>query len=91
LGAKVRLSDPSVGPEAELRGGFLDLIVGPGEAIVLELEVPPFFESGRYQFFVDLVDERVKWFSEMGSDPITFELRIEDLAPPSGKREKGHP
>jgi protein tyrosine phosphatase (PTP) superfamily phosphohydrolase (DUF442 family) len=91
LGAKVRLLEPSAGQEVELRGGFLNLTVGPGEAVVLELEVPSFFESGRYQFFVDLVDERVKWFSEMGSNPITFELRVEDLAPPSGKREKGHP
>lgn len=91
LGAKVRRLEPSLGQEVELRSGFLDLIVEPGQAVVLELEVPPFFESGRYQFFVDLVDERVKWFSEMGSDPITFEVRIEDRASPGGKREKGHP
>jgi len=91
LGAKVRLSEPSVGREVELRGGFLDLTVGPGEAVVLELEVPPLFESGRYQFLVDLVDERVQWFSEMGSDPIVFELHIRDLDPPGGERERGHP
>jgi hypothetical protein len=78
LGAKVLLSEPGVGREVELRGGFLNLTVGPGEAVVLELEVPPIFEPGRYQFFVDLVNERVKWFSEMGSDPVVFDLPIRD-------------
>jgi len=91
LGAKVRPSEPGVGQEVELRGGFLDLTVEPGGAVVLELEVPPLFESGRYKFLLDLVDERVKWFSEMGSDPIVFELGVDDLAPTSGKRESGHP
>ena len=76
LGAKVRLVERKAGQEIELRGGFRDVTVGPGEAIVLELEIPSILESGRYQFFVDLVNERVKWFSDMGSEPLTFEIRV---------------
>jgi protein tyrosine phosphatase (PTP) superfamily phosphohydrolase (DUF442 family) len=91
LGARVQLIEPNVGREIELRGRLLDLTVGPGEAVTLELEVPPLFESGRYQFLVDLVDEHVKWFFEMGSDPITFELRVEDSGILGGNSGKGRP
>jgi len=85
LGAKVRLLKPGVEHEIELRGSSRDLTVVSGEAVVLELTVPPLFESGRYQFFVDLVDEKVHWFSDMGSEPVTFELRVEASDPFSQK------
>jgi protein tyrosine phosphatase (PTP) superfamily phosphohydrolase (DUF442 family) len=90
LGAKVRLFEPNAREEFELRGGFRDLTVAPGESVVLEIEIPATLESGRYKFFVDLVDERVKWFSDMGSEPITFELRVEDLERRIKNRQKGH-
>jgi hypothetical protein len=77
LGAKVRLLKSVVKHEIELRGRFDDLTVASGESVVLELEVPPLPESGSYQFFVDLVDENVRWFSDMGSKPLIFELRVE--------------
>jgi len=90
LGAKVRLFEPNVKEEFELRGGFRNLTVAPGESVVLEIEIPATLESGRYKFFVDLVDERVKWFSDMGSEPITFEFRVEDSERGIGNRQKGH-
>jgi hypothetical protein len=40
LGSKAWLAGSSAEQEIELRGGFRDLTVAPGEAIVLELEVP---------------------------------------------------
>ena len=86
LGAKVRLLKPNVVHEIELRGGLYDLSVAPGDAVVLEIEVPPLLEYGRYQFFVDLVDEHVVWFSAMGSEPVIFELNIEASDPSMGKR-----
>ena len=89
LGAKVRLFEPSVKEEFELRGGFRNLTVAPGEWVELEIEIPVTLESGRYKFFVDLVDERVRWFSEMGSEPITFELRVEDSDANIVSRQKG--
>ena len=91
LGAKVRLFEPSVKEEFELRGGFRDFTVAPGESVELEIEIPATLESGRYKFFVDLVDERVKWFSEMGSEPITFELRVEDSSTLGGNHLGARP
>ena len=91
LGAKVRLFEPSVKQEFELRGGFRNLTVAPGESVVLEIEIPSTLESGRYQFLVDLVDEHVQWFSDMGSEPITFELRVEDSDTLGGNRGRGCP
>ena len=90
LGAKVRMFEPNVKKEFELRGGFRNLTVAPGDSVVLKIETPATLESGRYKFFVDLVDERVKWFSDMGSEPITFELRIEDSEGRIENRQKGH-
>jgi len=78
LGAKVRLSEPSAGPEVELRGGFRDLTLAPGESVVLDIEIPPLLESGRYKLVVDMVDEHVAWFSEMGMEPMTFEFLVRD-------------
>jgi protein tyrosine phosphatase (PTP) superfamily phosphohydrolase (DUF442 family) len=77
LGAKVRLLEQGVEDEIQLRGGFRDLIVAPGEAVVLEMEVPPFSKAGCYHFSVDLLIENVQWFSSMGSDPYIFELLVE--------------
>jgi protein tyrosine phosphatase (PTP) superfamily phosphohydrolase (DUF442 family) len=86
IGAKVLWFNPSGQQKIELRGGFRDFTVAPGESVVLELEIPPILESGRYQFLVDLVDEYVHWFSDMGSEPILFDLHVEDSASFSGKR-----
>ena len=80
LGARVRLLDPDVAYVIELRGVSQDLTVAPGESVVLELAVPPLAKAGRYQFLVDLIDENVHsfyWFYVKGSEPLTFELRVE--------------
>ena len=91
LGAKVRLLEPNVKEEFELRGGFRNLTVVPGDSVVLEIGIPATLESGRYKLFVDLVDERVKGFSDMGSEPITFDLRVEYSGTPAGNRGREHP
>jgi hypothetical protein len=83
--------EPSIKREFELRGGFRNLTVIPGESVVLEIVIPDTLESGRYKFFMDLVDERVKWFSDMGSEPITLDLRVEDSDRLGGNRGSGHP
>jgi undecaprenyl-diphosphatase len=77
LGAKVRLFEQGNDQEMELRGGYCDLTVPPGETVVLDMEVPPFPRAGRYLFYVDLLEENVRWFSSMGSDPYQFELLVE--------------
>lgn len=55
-------------------------IFGPGESIVLEAELPPLPQPGRYRLTVDLVDEFVTYFEDMGSRPLVLEL--EAFAPP---------
>jgi protein tyrosine phosphatase (PTP) superfamily phosphohydrolase (DUF442 family) len=81
LGAKVRSSEANPEKEISLHGGLRDLTVSPGESVVLELEIPLSLESGDYHFFVDLVDERGRYFSYMGSEPITFKLSVEKPDP----------
>ena len=77
LGAKVRLLEQGIDHEMELRGGYRDLTVAPGETVVLDMVVPPLPKAGRYLFSVDLLDENVRWFSSLGSDPYVFELLVE--------------
>jgi protein tyrosine phosphatase (PTP) superfamily phosphohydrolase (DUF442 family) len=69
------------GPEAEasasqLRSGFVDLDLAPGQATELELPLPPLAEAGRWSMRVDLVDEHVKWFGDMGSEPIELAVEV---------------
>jgi undecaprenyl-diphosphatase len=76
-GAQLRSIEPGVRKHILLYGDLRDITVAPSKAIVLELEIPPILELGRYQFLVDLVNERVRWFSDMGSEPLRFEIRVE--------------
>ena len=54
----------------------------PLEGQILELgaELPPFPAPARYRVQVDLVDELVTTFRNMGSQPLVFE--VEAVAPP---------
>jgi len=88
FGAKMHPVSLNQGKEIELRGGFRDFTVAPGETVELELTIPP-LESGRYRILVDLVDENRKWFSDMGSEPVIYELRIEDSKPAAPNPKKG--
>ena len=59
------------GPLAlELRGATPDRELAPGESAALVAEIPPLAEAGAYRLHVDLVDESVTWFAEMGSEPL---------------------
>lgn len=80
LGAVLR---PAAGGEPEridLRSGFVDLELAPGASTELELPLPP-LAPGRWELHVDLVDEQVKWFADMGSEPLSLAL---DVRPPGG-------
>lgn len=88
FGAKMHPVSLNQGKEIELRGGFRDFTVAPGETVELELTIPP-LESGRYRILVDLVDENRKWFSDMGSEPVIYELRIEDSKPAAPNPKRG--
>lgn len=68
LGLRVERVD---GPLAfELRGTTPDAELAPGQSLALAAEIPPLAEPGAYRLRVDLVDEGVVWFEEMGSRPL---------------------
>jgi protein tyrosine phosphatase (PTP) superfamily phosphohydrolase (DUF442 family) len=68
---------PDAGAEpAQIRSGFLDLDLAPGDSTELELSIPPLAAAGRWSMRVDLVDEHVKWFGDMGSEPVELAVEV---------------
>ncbi len=74
LGAHLR--PPGGADPTELRAGFVDLELEPGAATELTLPLPPLAEPGRYGIEIDLVDEGVKWFQALGSQPLTLPIEV---------------
>lgn len=73
LGAK--LESPG-GEQRELRGGFVDLSLAPGASVELDLDVPALDRPGPWSLRVDLVDEGVKWFGALGSEPLALPIEV---------------
>lgn len=68
----------------ELRGRFIDLDLAPNEKTELDLLLPSVPEPGKYLLKIDLADELVCWFHEMGSPMYQFEFEIVTApSPPS--------
>ena len=74
LGAKLRAA--SGADPIELRGGLIDLELAPGATTELTLPLPPIAAPGRYDVEVDLVDEGVKWFQALGSQPLSVSIEV---------------
>ncbi|MBS1105102.1 MAG: hypothetical protein H6Q91_604 [Deltaproteobacteria bacterium] len=74
LGAHLR--SPGGADLSELRAGYVDLELAPGAATELTLPLPPIAAPGRYEVEVDLVDEGVKWFHDLGSQPLTLPIEV---------------
>lgn len=75
LGGFLRGPDAGAGP-LELRSGFVDLALAPGASTELELPLPALGAPGRWQLHVDLVDEQMKWFADMGSTPLVLPIDV---------------
>jgi protein tyrosine phosphatase (PTP) superfamily phosphohydrolase (DUF442 family) len=73
LGAK--LTSPG-GEHRELRGGYVDLALAPGATVELDLVVPALERPGPWSLQVDLVDEGVKWFGALGSQPLALPIEV---------------
>ncbi len=75
LGAQLIRLDPLGGDGddgavfREFRGRLVDRDLRPGETLELPLPIPE-LPAGRYRLVVDLVNEQVKWFGQMGSPPL---------------------
>jgi undecaprenyl-diphosphatase len=76
LGAFLRAADAPPEETIPLRAGFVDVDLAPGASIDLELPLPPVSETGLWSLHVDLVDEHVKWFGDMGSQPIELPITV---------------
>ena len=52
--------------------------VGPGETVRLKIEHNAPRRSGRYILKVDLVDQQVCWFEDVGSEPLTIGFEVSE-------------
>ena len=50
--------------------------LAPGESIRLGARLPRLPGAGRYRLSVDLVDEEVTWFADMGSPSLEFAFAV---------------
>jgi hypothetical protein len=62
---------------SEGRAGARDVTLVPGASAVFEVDLGSVPKAGSYRLTVDLVDEGVVWFSDMGSIPLVREFRAE--------------
>lgn len=77
----VKIFDASGSLISEIHGEPpLPHAVAPGETVRLKFITSAPQQSGKYLLKVDLVDQHVSWFAEVGSQPFTFEFTV---APPS--------
>jgi protein tyrosine phosphatase (PTP) superfamily phosphohydrolase (DUF442 family) len=80
------LREPADGPALDLRGETPERQLEPGESIELSADLPP-LEPGRYALTVDLVDEHVTWFAEMGSKPLERTIEVVTASRTASHRE----
>ena len=52
--------------------------VAPGETVRLKVRNAAPQQVGEYLFKVDLVNQHICWFEDVGSQPFTFEFEVED-------------
>jgi protein tyrosine phosphatase (PTP) superfamily phosphohydrolase (DUF442 family) len=74
LGAQIVSLDPDRPWQRATRGETPDKSFAPGESAEIPLHLPPLPRPGRYRLTIDLVDELVAWFADMGSRPLELEL-----------------
>jgi Tyrosine phosphatase family len=62
---------------SEGRSGMFDAVVQPGESIDLTVALPA-LAPGRYQVQLDMIDEQLGWFYQMGAtQPLTLPLEVQ--------------
>ncbi|HXI62739.1 MAG TPA: hypothetical protein VNF70_08505, partial [Pyrinomonadaceae bacterium] len=52
--------------------------VAPGETVRIKIEYKAPQRSGSYRLKLDLVDQRVCWFEDRGSEPLAIEFEVRD-------------
>jgi len=84
LGIKIHATDSASGFTTEVRSENFDRVVPPGASVVINAVLPPLTTTGIYHVSVDMVDESVLWFADMGSPILATEVivapaRVADL------------
>ncbi len=77
LALRVRSLAPGRDWQTELRGSTPDARLAPRESAELEALLPPLPAAGRYELWLDLVDESQAFFSDMGSEALVLELEAQ--------------
>jgi hypothetical protein len=70
------LWDPDGTFRTSSRAALYDAEILPGQCIDAPLPLPALRQPGRYRLQVDLVDERMGWFYQLGSEPLETELLV---------------
>ena len=73
----VRITDEAGTLVSEFHGQpALPRAVAPGETVQLQIEYAAPRRSGRYTLKLDLVDQHVCWFEDMGSEPLLIDFEV---------------
>jgi 2-polyprenyl-3-methyl-5-hydroxy-6-metoxy-1,4-benzoquinol methylase len=77
----VKITDENGIVVAENHGPLLPRPVAPGQSQTVEVSVIAPDNPGSYSVKIDLVDQKVCWFEDRGSEPIVFDLAVSEARP----------
>lgn len=60
------------------RGGMFDRRVEPGENINITLPINPIYYPGKYWLYLDMIEEQLGQFFQMGSEPLEMRLEVRE-------------
>lgn len=72
----VKITDETEKLVGENHGPLLPRAVAPGRSLTLDLLINAPAQPGSYEVKVDLVDQKVCWFEEKGSEPLVFTVKV---------------
>jgi SAM-dependent methyltransferase len=74
----VKITDETKGLVGENHGPLLPRAVAPGGSLTLDLLIHAPAQPGAYTVKVDLVNQKVCWFEEKGSEPLVFAIKVSE-------------
>jgi hypothetical protein len=73
----VKITDETKTLVGENHGPLLPRAVAPGRSLTMDLLIHAPAQPGTYTVKVDLVDQRVCWFEDKGSEPLVFVINVQ--------------
>jgi hypothetical protein len=74
----VKITDETKKLVSENHGPLLPRAVAPGRSLTLDLLIHAPAQPGVYTVKVDLVDQKVCWFEEKGSEPLVLAIKVSE-------------